>query len=176
MKLQIHLQPIKKHWKFILQIALGILSLALAVFFIKHERTEFTQVKMVLLQAKPYWLFSGVVLVFLFVAAQGWMYQQSFRAVQRRIPFKIGMLLYLKRNFISIFIPAGTLTNVLFFNKDIEEKQGIEKAYIYYASTIFSICSVLSSILVAVPALILLFLKGDLKSKMVYGILGAVWL
>jgi len=173
MKLQIHLQPIKKHWKFIVQIALGILSLALAVFFIKHERTEFTQVKTVLLQAKPYWLFSGVVLVFLFVAVQGWMYQQSFRAVQRRIPFKIGMLLYLKRNFISIFIPAGTLTNVLFFNKDIEEKQGIEKAYIYYASTIFSICSVLSSILVAVPALILLFLKGDLKSKMIYGILGA---
>lgn len=174
MKLQIHLLSIKKNWKLTLQIGLGILSLALAIFFIQHERTELTQVKTVLMQAKPYWLVSGLFLVFLFVAVQGWMYQQSFKAVQRKIPFKVGMLLYLKRNFISIFIPAGTLTNVLFFNKDIEEKQDIEKIQIYYASTIFSICSILSSVLVAVPALILLLLKGDLKGGIAYGILGAV--
>ncbi|GGG49015.1 phosphatidylglycerol lysyltransferase domain-containing protein [Bizionia arctica] len=173
MKLQLHLQQIKNHWKLILQIALGILSVLLAVYFIKHEGTELTDVKTVLLQAKPFWLFCGIVLILLFVAVQGWMYQHSFKAVQRKIPFNVGMLLYLKRNFISIFIPAGTLTNVLFFNKDIEEKQGIEKTYIYYASTLFSICSILSSILVAIPAVILLFIKGGLKGNMVYGILAA---
>lgn len=174
MKLQLHVQGITKHWKLILQMALGVISILLAVFFIKQERTELTQVKTVLLQANPYWLLSGVILILLFVAVQGWMYQHSFKAVQRKIPFKIGVLLYLKRNFISVFIPAGTLTNVLFFNKDIEEKQGVEKSYIYYASTIFSICSILSSILVAIPAVILLFFKGGLKGDMVYGIFGAM--
>lgn len=174
MRHALQLHDITKHWKLILQIALGVLSVLLAVFFIKHERTELTQVKSVLLQAKLYWLIFGVLLIFLFVAVQGWMYQYSFKAVQRKIPFKVGMLLFLKRNFISIFIPAGTLTNVLFFNKDIVEKQKIEKSYIYYASTIFSICSILSSILIAVPAVILLFFKGGLKGDMVYGILGAI--
>ena len=176
MKLPLHLPQVKKHWKLILQLSIGILSIALAVYFIKHERTELTQVKSVLSKAKPYWLISGVLLIFLFVAVQGWMYQQSFKAVRRKIPFKVGLLLFLKRNFVSIFIPAGTLTNVLFFNKDIEHKQGIEKTYIYYASTLFSICSILSSILVAIPALLLLFIKGDLKGTMVYGTLGAIFI
>lgn len=174
MKLQAHLNGIKKYWKIVLQVTLGILSILLAVYFIQHEGTELMQVKTVLLQARPYWLLSGVLLIFLFVAVQGWMYQQSFKAVQLKIPFKEGVLLYLKRNFISIFIPAGTLTNVLFFNREIEEKQGIEKTYMYYAFTLFSICSILSGVLVAVPAIILLSLKGDLKGTMVYGIIVAI--
>ena len=172
MKLQLHAPRFKKHWKLILQIAVGALSILLAVYFIQHERAELVEVKNVLLRAEPYWLLSGTVLVFLFVAVQGWMYQYSFRAVDRKIPFKAATLLYLKRNFISTFIPAGMLTNIMFFNKDIEEKQGIGKKYIYYASVIFSICSILSSILVIIPALVLLFFKGDLKGDMIYGLLG----
>ncbi|WP_338358069.1 phosphatidylglycerol lysyltransferase domain-containing protein [Yeosuana marina] len=172
MKHVLQLQRFTKHWKLILQLALGVLSILLAVFFIKQERTELVQVKTVLLQAKPFWLISGSLLVLLFIVVQGWMYQYSFKAIQKQIPFKVGMLLYLKRNFISVFIPAGTLTNLLFFNKAIEEKQGIEKSYIYYASTLFSICSVISSILVALPAIVLLFLEGGLKEDMVFGILG----
>lgn len=174
MKHVLQLQRFTKHRKIILQVALGVLSILLAAFFIKQERTELVQVKTVLLQAKPLWFFSGSLLVLLFIAVQGWMYQYSFKAIHKQIPFKVGMLLYLKRNFISVFIPAGTLTNVLFFNKDIEEKQGIEKNYIYYASTLFSICSVISSILVALPAIVLLFLKGGLKEDMVFGILGLI--
>lgn len=155
------------------QIAVGMLSVALAVYFIKHERTELTQVKATLFQANRFWLISAFALVGLFVAVQGWMYQFSFRAVQQRIPFKVGMLLYLKRNFVSIFIPAGTLTNILFFNKGIEIHQHIDKRHIYYASSIFSICSILSSILIIIPALIFLFLMGGLKVDMIVGILGA---
>jgi len=174
MELHVSKKNITLHWKIILQIVLGVFSVLLAIYFIKQEQTELTQVKGVLAQAKTIWLVLGVLLVFLFVIVQGWMYQYSFKAIQKKIPFKVGMLLYLKRNFISVFIPAGTLTNVLFFNKEIEEKQGIEKNYIYYASTLFSICSVVSSILVALPAFVLLFLKGDLKEDMVYGIMGLI--
>lgn len=172
MKLQLHSPHFKKHWKLILQVAVGLLSMLLAVYFIQHQRAELGEVKTVLLRAKPFWLLSGIMFVFLFVAVQGWMYQYSFRAVQRKIPFKTAILLYLKRNFISTFIPAGMLTNIMFFNKDIEEKQGIGKSYIYYASVLFSICSILSSILIVLPALVLLFFKGDLKGEMIYGILG----
>ncbi|MBJ7881718.1 phosphatidylglycerol lysyltransferase domain-containing protein [Gelidibacter salicanalis] len=158
-------------WKRILKIALGIGSVFLAIYFVKHEGTELTQVKSVLIQAKTVWLVYGMVLVLLFVAVQGWMYYYSFKAIKKKIPFRVGLLLYLKRNFISVFIPAGTLTNMLFFNTDIEEKQGIGKNYIYYASTIFSVCSILSSILVALPAIVLLSIKGNMEVGVIYGII-----
>jgi phosphatidylglycerol lysyltransferase len=58
---------------------------------------------------------------------------------------------------------------MFFFNKEIEEKQGIDRKFIYYASTIFSICSIVSSVLIAIPAVILLFLKHDLKGDVVTG-------
>ena len=170
--METQIKQVKSHWKYILQITLGVFSVLLGVYFIKQEHTELIQVKGVLLEAKLSWLIGGMMLVLMFVAVQGWMYQYSFKAIQKKIPFKVGMLLYLKRNFISVFIPAGTITNVLFFNKDIEEKQGIERNYIYYASTIFSICSVISSLMVAIPAIVLLILKGDLKEDMIYGIIG----
>ncbi|MEH6406089.1 MAG: phosphatidylglycerol lysyltransferase domain-containing protein [Leeuwenhoekiella sp.] len=172
MKLQLSPNYLKQHWKFILQLALGLLSILLAVFFIKQEQAELGQVKRVLQEAKIYWLFWGFILIFLFVAVQGLMYQFSFKSVNKKIPFKVGLSLYLKRNFISTFIPAGMVTNVLFFNKEIEDKQGIEKRFIYYASTIFSACSILSSILIIIPSLILLFFMGDLKGDMIYGVIG----
>ncbi len=174
MKYLLQFQRITKHWKLILQFSLGVFSVLLAIFFIKQEQTELRQVKLILLQANTLWLIAGVILVLLFVVVQGWMYQYSFKAIQKEIPLKVGILLYLKRNFISVFIPAGTITNVLFFNKDIKEKQGIEKTYIYYASTLFSICSVASSIIIVIPAIVLLVLKNGLKEDMVFGILGLI--
>ncbi len=160
----------KTNQKLIFQIAVGLLSVFLGIYFIKHQRAELGEVKTVLIQANKWLLLIGIILVFLFVVIQGFMYQFSFKAVNKFISLKMGILLYLKRNFISVFIPAGTVTNMFFFNKEIEEKEGIEKTVILYASTIFSISSVASSILIAIPAVILLFIKGGLKENMMIGV------
>ena len=133
---------LKSHTKLILQLMLGLLSILAAVYFIKHEQTELMEVKSVLSNANGLLVVLGLLSVLIFVLVQGWMYQYSFKAVKKRIPLKTGILLFLKRNFISVFIPASTVTNIFFFNKDIEKNQGIDKAYIYYASTIFSVCSI----------------------------------
>lgn len=158
------------HVKTILQIVIGLLSILAGIYFIEHEQTELAQVRSVLLDANAWLLASGILLVLFFVVVQGWMYQFSFRAVQKEIPLKTAMLLYLKRNFISVFIPAGMVTNMFFFNTDIEEKQGIDRTFIYYASTIFTICSITSSILIAIPAVILLIFKDGLKGDIMIGI------
>ena len=156
---------LRKHGKLIFQIFFGLLSLMAGIYFIKHESAELIQVKSALQEANSWLLAGGGMLVLLFILVQGLMYQYSFRAVEKRIPIQAAVLLYLKRNFISVFLPAGMVTNILFFNREIEEKQGIDKTFIYYASTIFSVCSFASSILIAIPAIILLFLDNDLQGN-----------
>ena len=161
---------LKSHTKLILQLMLGLLSILAAVYFIKHEQTELLQVKSVLSNANGWLVSLGILSVLFIVLVQGWMYQYSFKAVKKRIPLKTGILLFLKRNFISVFIPASTVTNIFFFNKDIEKNQGIDKAYIYYASTIFSVCSIASSILIAIPAAVILLLKNNLRENFILGL------
>ena len=165
-----YLTTIKANRKLILKIAFAVLFILLGIYFIKHEKTELVQVKAVLLQADKWLVLLGVLLVFFFTVVQGWMYQFSFRAVEKNISLFSGILIYLKRNFISVFIPAGMITNMFFFNKEIEERYGIERTYSYYASTIFSICSIASSIVIAIPALFLLFLKGGINNDISVGI------
>ena len=172
--MKVFFDTIKNYQKLILQIALGLLFIFLGIYFIKHEKAELFQVKTILLQVKPWILLWGIMLVFLFVTIQGLMYKYSFKAVQKDISLKTGIILYLKRNFISIFIPAGLLTNMFFFNKEINQKHGIEKKFTMYASTLFSISSIASSILIAVPAVVLLIIKGDLRGNMLIGVFTAL--
>src|SRR5680860_744715 len=122
---------LRVHVKTVLQVVIGLLSILAGIYFIEHERTELVQVRSVLRDVNAWLLVLGILLVLLFVVVQGWMYQYSFRAVKKKIPLKTALLLYLKRNFISVFIPAGMVTNMFFFNKDIEEKQGIDRTFIY---------------------------------------------
>ena len=63
-----------------------------------------------------------LLLVAVFVAIQGLMYVYSFRAIGRQIGLATASALYLKRNLVSIFLPAGMLTNMFFFNEELERK------------------------------------------------------
>lgn len=165
---------LKSHIKLIFQLLLSLLSILAGIYFIIHERGEVTQVKSVLVNANTWLVVVGLLSVILFVFIQGLMYQYSFKSVRKRIPLNTAILLFLKRNFISVFIPASTITNIFFFNKDIEEKQGIDKTYIYYASTIFSVCSIISGILIAIPAVIVLFFKDSQKGILILGVVTVV--
>ena len=166
--------PIRSNKKLIVKIAIAILFILLGIYFVKHERAELIQVKAVILEADKWLVILGLLLVLLFTVVQGGMYFYSFKAVQKKISLFSGILIYLKRNVISVFIPAGMVTNIFFFNKGIEEKYGIDKTYSYYASTIFSICSIASSVLIAIPALIFLFLKGGINNNISMGIISVL--
>lgn len=161
---------LKSNQKLILEISFGLLFVFLGIYFLKHEQTELIQVKKIVFEASIFYVILGIVFVFLFVVIQGMMYKYSFKTLQKNIPLSTGVLLYLKRNFISVFIPAGFITNMFFFNAEIEKKQGIDKTYIYYASTIFTICSLVSSVLILIPAVILLFLKQGVNASIFLGI------
>jgi phosphatidylglycerol lysyltransferase len=162
---------IKQNHKIILQVAFGLLFVALGIYFIKHEVGELSNVRSTLVSANPYWVLSGIFLMFVFVIVQGLMYQKSFEAIHEKIRLSTGIILYLKRNLVSVFLPAGLVTNLLFFNESVERKEGINKTQTYFASSIFSICSILSGIIVGIPALVWLLFKQSLSGKLIIGVL-----
>jgi phosphatidylglycerol lysyltransferase len=79
-----------------------------------------------------------------------------------RVPFSSMLLLSLKRNFISVFLPAGGIASYAFFNEEVE-KHGISKTKTYLASVVYGISGFASLILIAIPALLLLFLSHNLS-------------
>ncbi|MBK5203498.1 MAG: lysylphosphatidylglycerol synthetase family protein [Prolixibacteraceae bacterium] len=160
-----------KKYKIILQIILGLLFVLFGIYFIEKEQVEMGKVKDALLSAQPKWVILGLILVGIFILVQGLMYQQSFRAIHERIRLSTGIGLFLKRNLISVFLPAGVLTNMLFFNKLVEKKDGVNKTQIYFASSVFSFCSILSAVIIGIPALFWLLIKGSLSGTMIWGIL-----
>ncbi len=160
-----------QNYKIILQIVLGLLFVAFGIYFIKNEQAEMGKVKDALLAAEPVWVIWGLILLGAFIIVQGMMYQQSFRAIHERIRLSTGIGLFLKRNLISVFLPAGVLTNMLFFNKFVEQKEEVNRTQIYFASSIFSFCSILSAVIIGIPSLLWLLMKGSLSGAMVWGIL-----
>lgn len=65
------------------------------------------------------------------------MYAHSYKALGLTIPLKVALRLFLKRNFISIFLPAGGFSSLAFFTGEVENR-GASKSQIHLASTIFA--------------------------------------
>jgi phosphatidylglycerol lysyltransferase len=69
------------------------------------------------------------------------------------------IILFLKRNFISVFLPAGAVSSLAFFSNEIEKK-GITRTQVYFASSIYAFVGILSVVIVAIPAFCLLYREG----------------
>lgn len=142
------------------QYTLSIFFLSTALFFLHAERAELLQLPATIQAARTSWLAIGLGLTFLFVIVQSIMYGYSFRAMGARIRFSTGLLLYLKRNLIAVFLPAGNFTSIAFFNEEVQRRDGVDKAQTVGASLIHGIASFVSIAVVAVPVLALLLSKG----------------
>ena len=76
---------LKTNQKALLQVALSLLFVGLGIYFLRHERAEVQKVGAALSEAKGVWVFSGLILVAVFIAVQGLMYVYSFRAIGQGI-------------------------------------------------------------------------------------------
>ena len=146
--------------KIIAQFILTFLFIALGIWFIKHERSELREVKLVLFDSQWQYITAGLGLTIFYLIAQGTMYQFAFKAVGSNLPFASAVLLFLKRNFISIFIPAGGVTSLAFFTGDIE-KQSISITKIHFASSIYAFVGIASVVIVSIPIFIYAMFEGQ---------------
>ncbi len=150
---------LRENGKLIAQSILTALFIGLGIWFLKHEKAELAEVKNTIVAAQWTWLLLGIGITVLYIVLQGLMYVFSFRSILCQVSLKDTIILFLKRNFISVFLPAGGVSSLAFFTSPLEKK-GISRTQIHYASTLYGFIGILSVILVAVPALIFAFLQG----------------
>jgi phosphatidylglycerol lysyltransferase len=149
------------------------LFIGLAVWFFNHEKTELQSVSNVLFAAKPVWILAGLGLVGFYIFIQGLMYITSFAAVNARLSIWDAVILFLKRNFISVFLPAGGISSLAFFSAPVEKK-GITRTQIYFASSIYAFVGILSVIIVAIPAFLFAVPGKDIGAGKIYALAGAI--
>ena len=158
--------------KFFLQLITAVFIIGMAVFFIRHEHVELLDIRAQLARSNPWYVAMGVVLTGIYVLAQAQMYVHSFQSIGRKVPFVVALRLFLKRNLIGVFLPAGGFSSLAFFTGELEDV-GVTKSQAYLASTLFGFASILSVGVVAIPVLgfVLLMHRIDQAGLPAFGFL-----
>ncbi|MEJ5054104.1 phosphatidylglycerol lysyltransferase domain-containing protein [Sphingobacterium sp. MYb382] len=139
---------------------LGFLFLLLAIYFLRKQHGEIQQARVVLRDANLIYVGIGLLLTIAYILLQAYMYIFAFRSVHSSVTLGEATRLFLKRNLVSVFLPGGGITSLVFFSEEIERK-GVSKSKIGFASYIFGVAGFASLALVAVPVIIYLALvKG----------------
>jgi len=138
--------------KFFWQFFVAAFMLAMAIFFFREQRVELFRIKEELYNADPFYIILGILITGLYVLAQAQMYVHSFKALKKKLPLTSALRLFLKRNLISVFLPAGGFSSLAFFTKEVEA-HGISKSNIHLASTIFGFCGIASVVIVGIPVI-----------------------
>jgi phosphatidylglycerol lysyltransferase len=150
---------LQENSKLIAHFLFAILIITLGVWFLKHEQSELGEIKRALLTSHLRYIALGITMTIIYTGLQGLMYEMAFASVRSQVALGSAILLFLKRNLISVFIPAGGVTSLAFFSGDIEKK-GISKTKIIFASSIYAFVGILSIIMVAIPIFLYTMFKG----------------
>jgi phosphatidylglycerol lysyltransferase len=150
---------VRENRKLIAQFFLTALFIVLGTWFFKHERAELREVKSVLFSSQWEYVLAGIGLTIFYLVAQASMYKFAFAAVGSKMPLSTTILLFLKRNFISIFIPAGGVTSLAFFTGDAE-KEGATKTKIHFASSIYAFVGIATVVVVSIPIFLYAMFDG----------------
>lgn len=164
---------LRENGKIIAQFVISAFFIGLGIWFIKHERAELATVTDLIESAKWNWLLAGLFLTVIYIGLQAMMYVASFACLENKISFVDALVLFLKRNFVSVFLPAGGISSLAFFSGSIEKK-GIKATQIYFASSIYGFVGILSVVLVAVPAFIYALVEGTIGSGEWYALAAVV--
>lgn len=133
--------------------ALALLMLLLAFVFFRSERREIASLWPQIRAASPLWIFIGVVSSLVYILLQAAMYVYSFRAVGKKISLADATDIFLKRNLLSVFLPAGGVTSLAYLPKNFRKKN-IAGSAVHQASSIYGFIGILSVFIVGVPLII----------------------
>jgi phosphatidylglycerol lysyltransferase len=164
---------LRENRKMILQFIFAVFFIAIAIWFIKHEGHEIPEIKNVLISAKWQWVLVGIGLTALYIILQGQMYVFAFASGRNKVSLGNSIVLFIKRNFISIFLPAGGISSLAFFTGAIESKK-ISKAQIHFASSIYAFVGILTVVIIAIPAFIYSLVRGAVGSAEWYALAAVI--
>ncbi|HRP32733.1 MAG TPA: phosphatidylglycerol lysyltransferase domain-containing protein [Agriterribacter sp.] len=154
------------HWKEIL----AVLVLLLAIVFFKSERRELQSILPRLSQSNPYWIFSGFMLTVVYIYLQSGIYNQCFAAVDLHLSWKNGVLLFLKRNFVSVFLPAGGVSSLAYSPLQLR-RMGFNSARVHQASGLFGIAGIITVFIAGLPVVMYNFASSGRLTNSWWGLL-----
>jgi phosphatidylglycerol lysyltransferase len=132
---------------------IAILMLLLAIVFFRSERKELNAIFPQIVSANPVWLLAGFILTIIYFYLQGGMYKKCFLSVGLLLPWNSSIILFLKRNFISVFLPAGGITSLAYSPSQIR-KARFNKAQVHRASVLFGFIGLLTVFIAGLPVII----------------------
>ena len=153
-----------------LQVIVAGLFLVFLIYFIRNEHIDISHVKSTLEKANPIWISCGIMITLAYVCLQAMLYIFSFRSIGISIDFKSALTVFLKRNFISTFLPAGSFTSLAFFSDEFANYK-LQKAQAYYGSFLFALASMISVVFISIPVIASLFFHHHLRATELYGVL-----
>lgn len=139
----------KTYWKEIV----AFLVIMLAFVFFRSERKELRSIWPQIQAAEGFWIWIGLVITALYIALQALMYIHSFRAMKVNLKFSDALELFLKRNFLSVFLPAGGISSLAYTTSQLRKKQ-INATQIHQASAIYGYVGLLTVFVIGVPVIV----------------------
>jgi phosphatidylglycerol lysyltransferase len=139
------------YWK---EILAGLMILFAFIFF-RGERKELQDIIPNIENADLFWLLTGMAITALYVFLQSGMYVRCFASIGLRLKWIDALELFLKRNFLSIFLPAGGVSALAYTPSQLR-KRGFNKTQINQASGLYGFAGMFTVFLVGLPVVILL--------------------
>jgi len=134
----------------------------LAYIFFRSERRELKQIMPSIENADMFWLFAGFFVTILYTLFQSGMYVSSFASIGLRLKWPDAIELFLKRNLLSIFLPAGGVSSLAYTPTQLR-KRGYNKTQIHQASGLFGFAGLSTVFLVGFPVVVLSLIFSDKK-------------
>ncbi|MEC5147103.1 Phosphatidylglycerol lysyltransferase [Chitinophaga sp. 180180018-2] len=129
---------------------LAVLFILLAIYFFRSQRHELRSLIPAIEQSDRGWVIFGVVITAAYILLQAGMYVFSFRAVGGRLDIFKSTELFLKRNLLSVFLPAGGISSLAYLPQSLRKAQ-VHKQQVHQASGIYGFVGILSVFLVGIP-------------------------
>ena len=153
-----------------LKEVLAVFFILVAIYFFRQERNELSSIIPALKKANVTWISAGVFITIVYILFQTGMYVFSFAAVKAKLPWLVGVELFLKRNFLSVFLPAGGITALAYMPVSLR-RSDIHKKEIHQASGIYAFAGMLSIFLVGLPVILYTLAQSRQVKNSVVGII-----
>ena len=156
-----------KTWSSFFRVVITLALTVLGVLFFRSTHNELRAGYEALRSAKIDYVLFTFFITGVLVAVQAQTMRFSYRTVRKTIPLLACINLYLKRFFLSPFIPGGFSVAQYTLTRDLEQ-YGVSAPENAFASTIFVLTSSVSYILVLTITLIATALHGSIQASRFY--------
>jgi phosphatidylglycerol lysyltransferase len=155
----------KSYWREIL----AVLLLLLGIYFFRSQRHELLSLQEHLANSQSRWIIAGIAVTLFYILLQAAMYRSSFAAIGSSLQWSHGIDLFLKRNFLSVFLPAGGVSSLAYAPSYLR-KNGISKIQTGQASAIYAFVGILTVFLIALPVLVVSIFQQERVANTLNGL------